>query len=146
MENRISPEEYAKAVVACIYLAQQSTGGGRVAAQVLLSAYNGSDFQLDVASLGNLDRNNYEHAITVIRGRYDTGREPHQVVKDGSTVFGELWKRWKRLELVERAKRECPDCEGRGALYLNPNDEEDMRTKPCSRCKGTGRICRCGNV
>lgn len=141
--DKISPEEYAKAIVACISLARQDTGGARVAAQVLLSAYNGDSFQLDVAGLSTLDRNNYDTAITVIRGRYEVGREPQEMVKDGSKIFGALWSQWKRLELVERAKRSCPDCDGRGKIYLNPNDDNDMSTKPCVRCSSTGRICRC---
>jgi len=44
--DMISPEEYAKAVADGIELARQPTGGGRVMAQVLLSAYNGDSFQL----------------------------------------------------------------------------------------------------
>ncbi|KAB0669027.1 hypothetical protein F6V30_14415 [Oryzomonas sagensis] len=141
--NRISPEEYAKAVVDCINLARQSTGGGRVAAQAILSAYNGDSFQLDVSGLCNLDNDNYETVLKVIRGRFEVGREPHEMVSDGGKIFRALWTQWERLELVERAKRECPDCNGRGAIFLNTNDDDDMTTKPCERCAGTGRICRC---
>jgi hypothetical protein len=43
-------------VVKFVDLVRQSTSGGRVAAQVLLSAYNGSDYQLDVAGMGSLDQ------------------------------------------------------------------------------------------
>ena len=113
-----------------------------MAAQVLLSAYNGEAFQLDVAGLGNMDRNNYELAMTVIRGRYDTGYEPHDMVKDGSKIFGDLWDIWKRLHVEERGKHLCPDCNGRGTLYLS-QDDDDMRTKPCPRCSGKGRVCGC---
>lgn len=109
--DRISPSEYAQAVVACLRLARQPTGGGQVAAQVLLSAYNGFSFQLDVAGLGSLDRNNYEIALTVIRGRYDTGIEPHNVVEGGGRIFRDLWAQWEGLELVQRAKRQCSGCE-----------------------------------
>jgi hypothetical protein len=144
--NRVSLEEYAKAVTSGVALARQSTGGGRIMAQVLLSAYNGDSFQLDIAGLGNLDRGNYETAITVIRGRYDTAQEPHDVIADGSKVFQALWAQWKRLELVERAKRTCPKCDGRGKIYLNPNDDNDMSSEPCSRCSGTGRICGCDRL
>jgi hypothetical protein len=65
----VKKEEYAKAVARLDDLAQQGTGGGRVAAQVLLSAYNGFDFQLDVSDLGSLDRENFETAMLIIRGR-----------------------------------------------------------------------------
>ncbi len=142
MSEKITKKEYAAAVIELIHLAQQGTGGGRMAAQVLLSAYNGDAFQLDVAGLGNLDRKNHDLAMTVIRGRYDTCCEPHDMVKDGSKIFGALWDRWIRLHVEERGKRECPDCNGRGKLFLN-DDDDDMRTKPCSRCAGKGRVCGC---
>ncbi len=138
--DKISREEYAKAVATCLALAQRDTGGSRIAAQVLLSAYNGDSFQLDVAGLSNLDRGNYEIAITVIRGRYDLGREPHEMVTDGSKVFKALWSQWERLELTERAKRSCPDCDGRGRIYKNEDDETGV---VCPKCSGTRKICRC---
>lgn len=139
--NRISPEEYARAVAGGIVLARQPTHGGRVMAQVLLSAYNGDSFQLDVAGLSSLDRGNYEIAINVIRGRYEVNEEPHYMIADGSKIFRALWSQWERLEIVERAKRLCPDCDGHGKIYLD--DDDDTMSKPCSRCSGTGRICRC---
>jgi hypothetical protein len=143
MLEKISKQEYATAVVALIRLTQASgTSGSRVAAELLLSAYNGFDFQLDISSLGSLDRGNYELAMTVIRGRYDTGCEPHNMVKDGDKIFGVLRQQWNRLHVRERGKRECPDCDGRGTLYLTL-DEDDMRTKLCPLCRGKGRVCGC---
>lgn len=141
MDN-ITIQEYADAVTACVILAQQPTGGGRVAAQVLLSAYNGDAFQLDITDLCNLDRENYENALKVIRGRYEIGQEPHQVLQDGKQILRELWSQWSKLELVERAKRRCPDCSG-GKIYKDDNDEVGVT---CPRCAGTGRICQCGGV
>jgi len=143
MSEKISKQEYAEAVVALIKLAQQGTSGGRCAAQILLSAYNGAAFQVDLASLGNLDRNNHETAMIVIQGRYDTGCEPHNMVKGGDKIFHDLWDRWIRLHVEERGKRECPTCDGRGVIFLRPNDEHDNSSKPCARCEGKGRICGC---
>lgn len=137
--ERISPAEYATAVAACVELAQHGTGGGRVMAQVLLSAYNGDSFQLNVTDLCNLDRGNYALALAVIRGRYELSREPHEVIADGSKIFGALWTKWARLELTERAKISCPDCD-RGKIYKNEDDEVGV---VCSRCAGKGRICGC---
>lgn len=142
MIDRISSEDYAKAVAAGIALARQSTGGGRVMAQVLLSAYNGDAFQLDVAGLCNLDNGNYSIALNVIRGRYETGREPQEMVVDGSEVFRALWTQWGRLELEERAKKSCPNCSGRGKIYVSVNDEIGV---VCSRCDGAGRVCGCAS-
>ena len=137
--NRISPEEYAAAVAACVELAQHGTGGGRVMAQVLLSAYNGDCFQLNITDLCNLDSTNYPLALSVIRGRYECSREPQEMIPDGSNVFRALWTQWARLELTERAKRSCPDCDN-GKIYKNHDDEIGV---VCSRCEGTGRICGC---
>lgn len=96
---------------------------------MVLSAYNGFDFQVDIAGLGNLDRKNHALAMTVIQGRYDTGCEPHEVIPNGSKVFGKLWERWRRLHVEERGRMECPACDGRGFIYLNPEDESDMRSE-----------------
>ena len=139
----VDRKQYAEAVLAFVELARQTTGGARIAAQVLLSAYNGYDFQLDLAGLSGLDRGNYELAMTIIRGRYETGIEPHALVKDGSKVFGSLWDQWHHLHVKERGKQTCPACDGRGTLHLNPQDEGDGRTRPCSRCNGEGRLCAC---
>lgn len=141
--ERISREQYTKAVIACIRVAQEDTGGSRVLAQVLLSAYNGGAFQLNVAGMSNLDQRNYENAITVIRGRYELGIEPHSVVNNGREIFLDLWEEWKNLELTERAKRTCPDCEGSGRIYINPRDYDDPKSDPCERCSGTGRVYSC---
>lgn len=119
--QKITVAEYVEAVAGLIPLALQYTHGGRAAAQVLLSAFNGGEFQLDITDLCNLDRKNYALAISVIRGRYETGSEPHNVVKDGSSIFSELWDRWKSLQVSERGKTLCRNCHGSGVAYI---DEE----------------------
>lgn len=131
---------YADAVAKFVELAQHRTGGGRVAAQVLLSAYNGYDFQTDIAGLGNLDRENFETAMLIIRGRYETGKEPHQLVANGSKVFRALWDQWIFLHVKERAKLECPRCDGRGRIYSSDSDDDGT---PCKFCGGMGRVCEC---
>jgi len=138
--NKITQTEYATAVAHCVKIAQQGTGGGRVLAQVLLSAYNGDSFQLDVTSLCNLDNNNYPMALNVIRGRYECSREPQEMIENGDNIFGDLWTQWNRLELTERAKNNCPNCNG-GTIYRDDDDQDGV---VCSRCDGTGRICGCG--
>ncbi len=137
--NRISQNEYATAVMACVEVAKQTTGGGRAVAQVLLSAYNGNRFQLDVTDLCNLDNESYLYALAVIRGRYEVGCEPHEMIPNGSSVFGLLWNQWLSLDLQERAKKRCPDCYD-GKIYKNDDDETGDN---CPRCAGTGRVCRC---
>ena len=141
--EKTTREQYAEAVARLVELARQPTSGGRVAAQVLLSAYNGFDFQLDVANMGSLDGKNFETAMTVIRGRYDTGHEPHNLIADGNSVFHMLWEMWFPLHVKERGKIACPTCDGRGELLLHPDDESDERTRPCPRCAGKRRVCAC---
>lgn len=132
--EKVSKERYAEAVARFVALARQRTSGGRVAAQVLLSTYNGIDFQLDLADMGSLDRSNFETAMTIIRGRYETGHEPHSLIVNGSSVFGELWDSWFALHVTEGGKVDCPACDGEGS-------QNDNRTEPCPRCAGHGRIC-----
>lgn len=139
----VTKEVYAEAVVGLLELARQPTSGGRVAAQVLLSAYNGFDYQLDVSDMGSLDPKNFETAMTVIRGRYQTGVEPHNLVSNGSRIFEKLWELWLRLHVKESGKVESPGCDGKGELWLNPDDENDDRTETCPRCAGKGRLCEC---
>lgn len=64
-------------------LAQGDTGGSRVAAQVLLSAYNGEAWQLNVVDLCVLDKSNYKAALDVIRGRVELYIEPHTLIANG---------------------------------------------------------------
>lgn len=134
----MTKETYAKAVVRFVDLAQQGTGGGRVAAQVLLSAYNGFDFQLDVSDLSSLDRENFETAMLIIRGRYETGIEPHSLIPNGNKVFQGLRQKWIRLHVKERGKVECPRCRGIGRIFANEDDEEGGE---CQYCAGKGRVC-----
>lgn len=141
--EKVSKERYAEAVARFVQLARQGTSGGRVAAQVLLSAYNGFEFHLDVAGLCSLDARNYQDAITIIRGRYETCREPHTLIPHGGQVFQGLWDSWSHLHVTERGKETCPACDGRGVIFLNPDDERDDRSSTCSRYSGKGRICRC---
>ena len=139
---KVSLQEYAAAVAVLVGVAQQGTSGGRAAAQVLLSAYNGSEWQLDVTDLNSLDRKNFEAAMTVIRERHDTWTEPHSVIQNGSRIFDGLWKKWFRLHVTERGKIDCPSCDGRGLIFRNRDDDDEEGT-PCKRCQGSGRVCRC---
>uniref|UniRef100_C6DZ80 DUF7673 domain-containing protein n=1 Tax=Geobacter sp. (strain M21) TaxID=443144 RepID=C6DZ80_GEOSM len=141
-KGKVSLQEYTAAVVVLVGVAQQGTSGGRAAAQVLLSAYNGSEWQLDITDLNNLDRNNFEAAMTVIRGRHDTWTEPHSVIQNGSRIFDGLWKKWFRWHVAERGKIDCRFCDGRGLIFSSRDDESDEGTL-CKHCQGSGRVCRC---
>lgn len=133
-------EQYAAAVARMVKLAKQDHGGSRVAAQVLLSCYNGYDYQLDITDLCNLDPDNYQAAIAVIRGRCELSIEPQTTIPNGQAIFGALWHQWKHLHVEERGKTRCPICGGRRHKYASDDDEIGT---PCTYCDGTGRVCQC---
>lgn len=137
--NPITHEEYEEAVSLMIGLAQTDTSGGRVAAQVVLSAYNGSEWQLDVADLSLLDGKYYLAAINVIRGRKELMLEPHNLITDGQEVFHQIWDQWNRYHISNRWKRTCFSCDGRGVIIEYDKHDRETRT-PCRRCNETGLI------
>ena len=106
-------------------LARGDTGGSRVAAEVLLSAYNGTYFQLSVPALCRLDDDNYRHAMIVIHGRKAAFREPQGFIENGDDQISEIWGQWKdALHVQERFKSMCDRCYGTG----KKQDEEGEST------------------
>lgn len=106
LETPISEDVYRDAVIRLLKLALKDTGGSRVLAQVLLSAYNGYEFQLDVTDLCLLDFDLYVDALIVIRGRVELRREPHEI-SGCNDHFVILWDRWfSVLHVSTRSKRE----------------------------------------
>ncbi len=106
LETPISEDAYRDAVIRLLKLALKDTGGSRVLAQVLLSAYNGYEFQLDVTDLCLLDFDLYVDALIVIRGRVELRREPHEI-SGCNDHFVILWDRWfSVLHVSTRSKRE----------------------------------------
>lgn len=103
--QKISLEEY-RLGVECLLRATHmyGTSGSRAAALVLLSAYNASEWRLDVTEMCILDSENYEAALAVIRGRIEIGTEPHRIVKGGDDIFNELWDRYIRFHISNSYK------------------------------------------
>jgi hypothetical protein len=132
--------EYKASVEELLRIAKMRTGGSRVAAQVLLSAYNGYSFHVDVTDLGLLDQETFGHALRVIWGRnQNPWMEPQRVIDNGDVVFGKLWDNWIKLHVQNRWKKVCPDCNGAGRLWP---DEDPCRPKACHRCDGRGLIAK----
>jgi hypothetical protein len=98
----VTPEKYASSVLNLLKFAQMDCGGSRVCAQVLLSAYNGSEFQLDITDLCLLDEQLYSDALTVIRGRVELNVEPHILITDGDKLFDKLWRQWDSYNVKSR--------------------------------------------
>lgn len=140
--NKISTEEYTDAVISCVKMAQTTSGGARRCAEVLLSAYNGNEFHVSIADLSGLDRNHFANVVKVIRGRIELGLEPQDVIENGEKLFMALRKAWYFLEKTERAKNECPTCDGYGSVAVDRRDPDGERN-PCKMCSGRGRVCAC---
>lgn len=102
--TRITPEAYQAGIARLIHLAYTDQTSARVAAQVLLSAYNGEQWQLDIVDLTLLDRENYQAALNVIRGRVEVNCEPQHMIQNGSSHFRELWGRYQYLHVSKRGK------------------------------------------
>jgi hypothetical protein len=130
-------EEYADAVHTLIKVVDMCCGGSRTAVQILLSAYNGDDFQLSIPDLCVLSPSYYPAAITVIRGRCELKLEPHEVIPDGSRIFLDMYFDWIGLHVQNRWKQRCPDCNGRGEKFTSNDSEEKI---PCTRCEGRGKV------
>ena len=133
-------EEYAASVIVLLKLALDDTSGSLTAAQVLLSCYNGYNWQLDVTDLCHLDREYLRHALIVMECRATLWAEPHDLVKNGDEHFTRLQKKWRRYHIRNRWKDTCGDCSGTGKLYLNSDDDNDDRMKTCLHCEGKGLI------
>jgi len=135
--KNITIDDYANAVAKLAELALTGTSGGRAAAQVILSAYNGNNWQLDVTDLMVLDDDNYELAMAVINGRVQFREEPHLLINNGADVFKEIQKIWVRFHIANRWKSSCYDCEGRGVIY-DEDDYDADNPHECKSCKGSG--------
>jgi hypothetical protein len=88
---------YADAVATLFDLVDETpdTGGARAAAEVLLSCYNGSEFQLAPYAIRTLSSSAHRAAaFTVIVQSTLRSEEPHQVVPDGNRRFRALWDKY----------------------------------------------------
>lgn len=137
-EITMTPEIYAEAIYKLVNIAQGDTDGSCVAAQVLLSAYNGEAFQLNIVDLCNLDQEHYQAALLVIRGRKELGREPQSCLENGEIVIRNLWEQWKRYHVANRGKPTCNLCYGSGLIPEYPDDECNFSQTTCTQCEGKG--------
>ncbi len=135
----IEYEEYEEAVLLLTGVAQTDTSGGRVAAQVVLSAYNGSEWQLDVTELSLLDGEYYQAALNVIRGRKEIMVEPHDLISNGQEIFYLIRDRWQQYHISNRWKQTCSTCNGLGDIVEYDDYDRETRT-PCHKCNSTGLI------
>lgn len=98
----LTHSDYTDAVTLLVKLAQKDCGGSRVAAQVLLSTYNGYNWHMDLTDLCNLGGAYYRAAMIVIRCRVELSREPQCVIDNGSFIFDQLEKDWQCYHITKR--------------------------------------------
>ena len=134
----IDTETYSLAILELAATAQGATGGAGVAAQVLLSAYKGDAYQLNIVDLCKLDPDHYQAALSVIRGRKELGGEPQNFLNNGEQIFKELWQQWERYHVKNRGKPTCNLCYGSGLIPEYPDDENNYSQKTCTQCDGKG--------
>lgn len=104
----VSEMDYRAAINSLIEVAESDTSGGRAAAQVLLSLYNGYEYHMDLVDLGVLDLRNFQQALIAMRGRVILSIEPHQIIQDGAKRFERLAERWAHLNVEKRYISEHP--------------------------------------
>ncbi|MES9901101.1 MAG: hypothetical protein ABW168_00295 [Sedimenticola sp.] len=138
--NPITQTEYAEAIATLAKWAQGDTSAALPAATVLLSAYNGQYWQLDITDLCHLDPDNYAAALTVIRGRIELRREPQYFLKNGDAVFRALWDQWERYHVNNRWKSTCGQCAGSGKVWQDGDDYGTLPRITCARCGGDGLL------
>lgn len=68
------------------------------------------------------------------------GEEPHYLLKNGGDKFMELQQFYRRLHIRNRWKQTCWECAGSGKAFVNPDDDNDDRTKTCPECGGEGLL------
>jgi hypothetical protein len=132
----ITPTQYAAAVKHLAELALTDGSGGRAAARILLSTYNGKSWPVDITELCVLDPDNQAMAMTVIRGRAEIRTEPHDLLKDGRAIIDRIQKQWARYHIRNLWRKECRTCDGRGKVYAK-EDYDGNHPKVCPECKGS---------
>lgn len=89
-----------------IDLAQNSdTGGGNVAAQLLLGLYNGPQYPFDLTELCRLDSELYQDALNVIALRVRHSVEPHEFFQNGGELFSNLAEKWQIEAMCDLKER-----------------------------------------
>ncbi len=137
---RLTLADYAKATEALYQCAIQGTGTSRAAAQLLLSAYNGNNWQVDITDLCLLPPGLRKEVLIFIECRLTLGVEPHEMLGNGDQKFFALTNQWRRYHIRNRWKQTCWECNGSGSEFVNPDDDRDDRTKTCTYCAGKGLI------
>lgn len=93
---------YRWAVDRMLSMGESVTSGGRAAAQVLLSTYNGHHYHMDATDLCLLGGDDLEAAITVLAQRSLTSKEPHTLDSTFPERFDKIEDLWHFLHVKER--------------------------------------------
>lgn len=134
--EKVTQQQYGEAVATLMKLAMAGGGSSTsAAAQLLLSAFNGNEWHVDITTLCSFDPKHYQAALNVIRGRSELYIEPHNVIQDGDRIFKVLWDKYYLLHVGNRNLSVCRSCGGDGKEW----DDETV-IGDCKRCRGAGRV------
>jgi len=59
--------------------------------------------------------------------------EPQTLIANGDKIFKELWHKWERYHVENRAKPHCSACSGSGWRWI-----DDSTGDECESCGGKG--------
>ena len=136
----INREQYTAAVKHLLKAEAIGSRASRIAAQLLLSCYNGAFWHFSIPDLAILDPSNLRAAMVLMAGRAAGIAEPHEVIDGGDRIFSEMWNRWRRFHLHNRWKSRCGKCNGDGYWYRTDEDYEFDQRTPCAHCNCTGWV------
>lgn len=102
-------DKYKAALEKLVKATVHGGSGSRAAAQILLSLYNGSDWQMDLTDLRLLDPESREAAITALKFDAQVNEEPHTVLDDGNAIYDRLKHAWPTLYNPIRHHDDCLD-------------------------------------
>ena len=104
-ELQVTMRDYSDAIDNLYELSCSDREHSRLAANVLLSAYNSKLYPLELEPLFESDSNLLNQVLIIIRGRSTLKMEPHHAVQRGPEKFGRLKAEWVEL-LVSDDKEE----------------------------------------
>lgn len=100
-ELKVTMRDYSDAINGLYEYACSDRQHSRLAANVLLSAYNSKLYPLELQPLYESDISLLNQVLIIIRGRSTLKMEPHHAISRGPEKFGRLKDEWVELLAVD---------------------------------------------